>query len=498
MSTASTRRAWQQTLEQFGQWQLEHELSSETVRKRRGHLERFAAAAGSSPWQVSSAAVSAWADAGAGSLGAARARRQAVRAFYRWAYEQGHTAGDPGALLDRRTGGLDTPPQWAEAIDGYSRNMRASGHAVTSIRLRCSQLERFARAHAEHTPASVTSSMLVDWLGVGHWARETRKSMRTALVTFYDWAASAGLVESSPAQNLPRVRLGSVEPRPATEAAYDAALELAELAEAIALRLAAELGLRRAEVCQVHTRDLEESAQGWSLIVHGKGDKQRRMPLSESLAALLTACSPGYVFPGQRGGHMTADSLGRRVRRLLPGSVTMHALRHRFATLAYAESNDLFAVQQLLGHASSSTTQRYVRIGDDVRRRIVEQVSARSPGSEWVPEQPAVLELERVAPEVAEALESDTERQRVWISVAMRDNSSEWAQPVVWLRLENSRPGDSAGIVAGGQRLTRDADVIEQAETWAAGEGYALATSWQLTEAGAVAWAERLDGGYVA
>ncbi|WP_292702628.1 tyrosine-type recombinase/integrase, partial [Microbacterium sp. 69-10] len=60
------------------------------------------------------------------------------------------------------------------------------------------------------------------------------------------------------------------------------------------------------------------------------------------------------------------------VSRLLPPGVTMHALRHAFATRTYNVNRDVFAVQQLLGHSSAATTQRYVQVSDDSLRALVE------------------------------------------------------------------------------------------------------------------------------
>jgi len=145
----------------------------------------------------------------------------------------------------------------------------------------------------------------------------------------------------------------------------------------LALRLAGELGMRCAEVAQVHARDLTQSDDGWQLLVHGKGAKQRWLPVPDHLAHLLRA-HEGYVFPGGDNGHVSSIWLGKRISALLPEGVTMHALRHRFATKAYNIDRDVFAVQQLLGHASPSTTQRYVLVNDASRRRLVDAVSALS------------------------------------------------------------------------------------------------------------------------
>src|SRR5690606_1693014 len=122
--------------------------------------------------------------------------------------------------------------------------------------------------------------------------------------------------------------------------------------------------------------DIIGTIESRALVVHGKGNKQRTLPLSNDLATALGARGEGYLFPGNLDGHLSADYIGKIISRLLPVGVTMHALRHRFATSAYNVDRDVFTVQQLLGHASPATTQRYVQVSDTNMRRLVEAVSA--------------------------------------------------------------------------------------------------------------------------
>jgi len=104
------------------------------------------------------------------------------------------------------------------------------------------------------------------------------------------------------------------------------------------------------------------------------------VPLLPHTAATLRSLPAGWFFPNGRGGHLTPAHTGKLLRIALSGSaeagrVTGHQLRHRFATRAYLATGDLLSVQQLLGHASPATTQRYV-LGDSARRRAVAAAAA--------------------------------------------------------------------------------------------------------------------------
>ncbi|MFT3873414.1 MAG: tyrosine-type recombinase/integrase [Nocardioides sp.] len=138
------------------------------------------------------------------------------------------------------------------------------------------------------------------------------------------------------------------------------------------LRMAVELGMRRAEIAVGHSDDLVQDLTGWSIVAHGKGGKDRVLPLPESLAADLCALPAGWMFPGQVDGHLSPRWVGKLATRLLPGEWTLHSLRHRFADRAWeASDHDVFAVQDLLGHASPVTTRRYVPQANRDRLRAI-------------------------------------------------------------------------------------------------------------------------------
>jgi integrase/recombinase XerC len=131
------------------------------------------------------------------------------------------------------------------------------------------------------------------------------------------------------------------------------------------LRISEALGLSRAEM-----------PAGEVLAITGKGQKQRIVPVlpavRQAIADYLAACpytlaADGPLFVGARGGPLNPRLVQRRMAALrnllgLPETATPHALRHSFATHLLGAGGDLRAIQELLGHASLSTTQRYTSV----------------------------------------------------------------------------------------------------------------------------------------
>jgi integrase/recombinase XerC len=136
-------------------------------------------------------------------------------------------------------------------------------------------------------------------------------------------------------------------------------------------------GLRIAEALGLNVRDAMALRGSGSLTVTGKGSKTRIVPVLPAVCAAIEAwlarhpaATPGNaLFIGARGKRLdpaVAQKVLRTYRRLagLPEHATPHALRHSFATHLLAGGSDLRSIQDLLGHASLSTTQRYTAVDD--------------------------------------------------------------------------------------------------------------------------------------
>lgn len=202
--------------------------------------------------------------------------------------------------------------------------------------------------------------------------------MYASLRSFFGWYTDQ-TGGSNPSQSLPRVRIGAPKARPAPHAVVTEAGRDPSPRVRMIIRLAFELGMRRSEIAQVHADDLWEDLAGWSITVHGKGNKTRFLPLSNDLAsAIRNAAQQGWLFPSDRhpSGHLTAEYVGKLAAAAMPGPWTLHTLRHSCATDLYAQTHDLLLVQQLLGHSSVATTQIYVRPPADALRAALGERAA--------------------------------------------------------------------------------------------------------------------------
>lgn len=264
-------------------------------------------------------------------------------------------------------------PAWGEAIQGWIRWVKLGGVSSNTARLRRDHVQMIARRSGVDHPRHLTLSRLVDLFSERRWSNEHRKGVRTSLISFCDWCVLNGFMESNPAVQLPKVPGDKPRPRPAPDEAWRQLLETAPPRELLMARLAGEAGLRRGEVARSHRDDLVRDQGGWALIVKGKGAKQRVVPITVSLATAIRAhCEGGFLFPGQVDGHISVGWAGTVISRLMPDGVTMHKLRHRFATKGYAGTRNLRAVQEALGHASVATTERYTLVTRDEVRAVSE------------------------------------------------------------------------------------------------------------------------------
>jgi integrase/recombinase XerC len=290
--------------------------------------------------------------------------------------------------------------------DHLALERRLSPHTVQAYRTDLAALGTFL-ARNRTSFSAATHPLLRRFLAQQHTRGYARASIARrvgAIRTFYRWAEATGRVALDPAVLLgrPKVvnRLPSVlRPREAADLAEaatppepsDDPLDRAfALRDRAALELLYGSGLRVGEVAGL-TVDRIDLRRGRVLVL-GKGAKEREVPLSgyavDALDAYLREGRPriaaegsSQAFFNRRRRPFSERDIRSMVQRygatLLPGRrVTPHTLRHSFATHLLEGGADIRAVQELLGHASVATTQRYTHVS---RRRLFEAYGRAHP-----------------------------------------------------------------------------------------------------------------------
>lgn len=258
---------------------------------------------------------------------------------------------------------ISAPVPWRRSIEGWTDTLKAAGLSAQTIKSRRYKMVHLAALLMPSGPEDVTTEQIVQVFARQQWKPETRKAYRNTISSFFRWLHKSCRRSDDPSLDVPRVKKPHAHPRPCPDRYIAAAMEMATPSEKLMIRLGAECGLRRGEIARVHSDDVVADSAGHSLIVRGKGDKQRIVPLPDDLAGIIMDAR-GYLFPGRFGGHVEESYIGDHISRLLPDGYAAHTLRHRFATTAYAATHDLFVVAELLGHESVETTEHYVAMPD--------------------------------------------------------------------------------------------------------------------------------------
>ena len=287
-------------------------------------------------------------------------------------------------------------PDLTAAIDDWRQwlrhERRASNHTSSAYARDLAQFLAFTAAHLGSAPCLADLNGLKPgdfraWLAarLGDGLKPSSTARALSVVRgFFRWLAKAGLAENAaittlrtPKQprSLPKA-LTAVEAREVLESAPQSTGEgWIGKRDAAVLLLLYGCGLRIGEALSLTRREAPARGQD-SLLITGKGRKQRMVPLLPVVIAAvedyLQACPQalsldGPLFVGQRGAALGPRPIQKRLQNLrrqlgLPESATPHALRHSFATHLLAGGGDLRMIQELLGHASLSTTQRYTEV----------------------------------------------------------------------------------------------------------------------------------------
>jgi len=248
-------------------------------------------------------------------------------------------------------------------IAAYARDSTNRGLQPTTIEMRTVRLRCFAR-WVDRPLGEVTTDDVERFLAARKICVRTRYTWLSHLSCLYRWGMRRGHFTVDPTINIDRPRLPRLLPRPISDDNLTAAIEAADYKVRAVLLLASHMGLRCCEIALLHANDVIDTADSPMILVHGKGAKDRMIPLHplvlESLAPLPHR---GFLFRrGETADPLSAAEVSILMRRHLHDQgidATGHQLRHWFATRVYRATRDLRLTQELLGHASPTTTACY-------------------------------------------------------------------------------------------------------------------------------------------
>lgn len=295
-------------------------------------------------------------------------------------------AADPRATLvaqylDHLSRQRRLSPATHRSYDRDLRQLLALSEALPLDRIEPHHVRRMvARLHAAGLSGASIARMLSAWRGFFRW-----------LARFHGYVANpcVGIRAPKAKKALPKV-LSPDEAQRLLDAAAGDAFEMRDRAM---FELLYSSGLRLAELIALDLGHVEAILDRGEVTVLGKGSKPRTVPVGSlaqaSLAAWLaqrTAVArvdEPALFIGARGARISAPVVRSRLKRWalrcgLPTHVHPHVLRHSFASHVLQSSGDLRAVQEMLGHASISTTQIYTHLDFQHLARVYDQAHPRA------------------------------------------------------------------------------------------------------------------------
>ncbi len=281
----------------------------------------------------------------------------------------------------------DDSPAWL--IDSFAKSLTSlSDHTVAAYAADVRGFAVWAARAGVEEPGQVKRTNLrryLAYLTTREYARRSVARKAAALRRYFAWLVRAGHVDADPTVGL-QARGGDGRlPRVLERRDLDELLEGAlpedepdwrRRRDDAVLEVLYGSGLRVSELCGLGIGSIDLAAS--AVVVWGKGAKERRVPLSAPAVAALrrwlgvrhevvgddvpSSRSGPVLFGNERGRPLTPRDVRRIVDRRSPSPTHPHALRHSYATHLLDGGADLRAVQELLGHASVSTTQRYTHV----------------------------------------------------------------------------------------------------------------------------------------
>lgn len=290
-------------------------------------------------------------------------------------------------------------PAWAgRQVAAYLSRLQAerglSAHTVDAYRRDLAQFFDFCDRAGHRTVEAVgrwAVRRYLAQLSTRNYARRSISRKASAVRAFFRDAARRGLVSANPTEGVPLPKRPASLPKALPARSLGAVLDGLVGTEPRTVRDRAILELMYAtgaRVSELAALELDDVSRGDHVILRGKGDKERVVPLGtparRALVAYVETARPilhrsgsgAALFLGVRGGPLDSRGIRRVVRRRL--GTFPHAVRHSFATHLLEGGADLRTVQELLGHTELATTQIYTAVSREHLRSTYDQSHPRA------------------------------------------------------------------------------------------------------------------------
>ena len=296
------------------------------------------------------------------------------------------------------------PTPLEKCIDQFLCSLRQRNASVHTSKAYTRDLRRFGAYLGSRHWRDVDHLTIRRFLSVLYEKNLDKTSVARALAavrSFYRWLAQEGLVEQNPAALVSTPKLPKKLPRVPTIEEMNSVLDgkMPEIAsfperDRIMLELLYGCGIRNSELVGINLDDMRLSSE--AILIRGKGKKERYVPFGDSVKAALASYLPMRqqmlaergknsvsLLINQRGGRLTTRSVGRIIKNIaiakgLSPDVHPHTLRHAFGTHMLEEGADLRSIQEMLGHARLSTTQRYTQLSLKHVLQVYDQTHPRA------------------------------------------------------------------------------------------------------------------------
>lgn len=272
-------------------------------------------------------------------------------------------------------------PRTLELLRGYELDQRRRALRPNTIRRRMDDLRSYAR-YIDVPILEATAPDIEAWLATRGKEPRTRASLVSCVSCFYQWAIREEFADRDPTTRVPRPKLRRYLPRPISDDDLSVALKMATPTMRAWLALMAYAGLRCQEVAGIDVGHLMwHTDPPLLLVAEAKGGNERTVPLAlEAELAIRNLGVPrsGHLFRKPNGNPFTPANVSRLTSVYLTDvgiDATAHQLRHWFGSRVYGQTLDLRATQELMGHASPTTTAIYTAFATGAATAVVRSLS---------------------------------------------------------------------------------------------------------------------------